>query len=153
MDKVVSYSIAGAIVLAGAGVFYNFAIVQPALERERLEAEQAARDSADAEKKAAALALEAKDAQRKNDYKACQQRVREIMRLAQADQCSFIASNQETDRRKCIERGGDPSLCTQKFPPLDASPFCTLPSSVLASNEKFERENQDRCLDEAKAGL
>lgn len=153
MNKLITYSIASSILIAGLGIFYNFGIVQPSIERERLEQEQAARQAVEAEKKLAAAAAEAKENARKNDYKNCVATIDKIMLLSRESQCMKVAKYQDDDRKNCIGRGGDPHLCGMKYPPLDSSPGCPLAPSIVMSNKNFEREGKQKCLEEAKAGL
>jgi hypothetical protein len=153
MDKLVSYAISASVLMAGAGVLYNFAVVQPNLEQARMEQAESVRRDAESEKKAAADAVAAAEAKKKDRYQTCLGIVMNVIAGSRAKQCENFAGWRDSDYKNCMEKSANLEFCKSRFPPLDSSPFCALPKEIADSIEKVRKEATQKCLDEAKAGL
>jgi hypothetical protein len=138
MEKIVRYSIVAAMLMAGAGIFYRYVIFLPEVERQKAEIA----------------------AQKKQNYDACNIGARNNYDTNWAAACKSNAQFQSTQLKNCLT---DPavitnqflgaSYCHRTFGGRDSSPKCALPKVLADSINLNYKENQEKCVTEAKLGL
>jgi hypothetical protein len=135
--------------MVGFSVFYYFVIYLPGLEKQK--AEQAERAKIDAEVREAQVRLK---------YETCLVGAHKNYEANWAAACEGVARTIEENLRACLSDKqimNNPYMgenyCRRIYKTIVSSPDCALPKSRADSiNQKYKQE-QDKCLTEAKSGL
>jgi hypothetical protein len=122
-----------AVLLAGAGVFYQLATIPRAPERSKADREQAAARQPELEQCAEAAVL--------------------LHDISWASACMRVAQEAEARHAACLKDPlvmSNPQLgeahCDKTYSPLDDSAECTLPAAHAATLNASLQEAEDRCL-------
>ena len=127
-----------AILLAGAGVFYQLVAIHPDSRRSAWNKERASATSPELEQCVAAAGL--------------------IHDISWASACMLVAEEAEVRHADCLKDSlvmGSPQLgkehCDKTYGPSDDSPECTLPPARAATLNAQLKGAEDSCLEEARA--
>ena len=160
MDKLVKGVIVLAALLAGIGVFYYFVVFLPNIENQKLELERQKTERAETEKRAAATQAASQEMIRQKMYDECKRGARTNYEVNWATACKTNArlrtselQNCLTDRAIMANQYMGESYCRKTFSAEDASPDCALPISVSSPINQTLKDEDQRCLAEAKSGL
>jgi len=137
MDKHLKITVMLVSLMVGFSVFYYFVIYLPGLENKK----------------------EARKAQAKLKYERCISSAQMNYDANWAAACESTASANQENLRVCLSTfstGSDAlmyqNICRQRFL-TDPSPNCTLPKGRAESIDQTHKEEQDKCLTEARSEL
>ena len=149
MDKFLGRALGGAALLIGAGVFYNYVIYLPGIQRER-----------QAEEARAAAQLAEQEQQVKNRYNFCMQSARESYDNNWTRACQSVAQQNQIDLKQCLSDPSivnnqfmGPSWCQKQYGKIDPSPDCALPGKRADDVEEKYEAGKTQCQVEAKMGM
>jgi len=135
--------------LIGFGVFYHYVIYLPGVERQKEE-------KAKEEKRA----LEEKETRTRLQYERCIAGARQNYEANWAQACETHAKNQAQSLNICLENRtimSNPDMganyCNRMYRHFDSSPKCALPDEPSDKINQRYKEEQDKCLTEARAGF
>jgi len=136
-------------IMVGFSVFYYFVIYLPGLEKQK--AEQAQRAKIDAELRESQIRLK---------YETCLIGARKNYEMNWAKACDSVSRIMEDSLRNCLSDKqimSNPYMgenyCRRTYKTITPSPDCSLPKSRAESIDQRYKQEEDKCLTEAKAGL
>lgn len=142
MDKFVRLAVVVGALMAGGGIFYHYVIFLPGIEERK-------------------VAQQSNDATlRQLQYEDCISSARANYDANWASACKSYAQAESVNLRNCLSDKmvmSNPYMgsayCKSTYGHSDSSPDCTLPRGRSDSIDKTHREEQQKCLAEAKLGL
>jgi hypothetical protein len=149
MDKYLKWALITMSLMIGVGIFYHYVIYLPGIEKVKVE-------KAQEEKRKA----EEKERQARSNYQNCLANARQNYEANWAQACETLAKSQAQALNECLSDRlivNNPNLginfCKQQFRFLDSSQNCSLPQVRSESINQTHRQQEDKCLTEARSGL
>jgi phage-related baseplate assembly protein len=145
-------AIAATAILIGLSVAYHYVVYIPAKDREaKLESETTEQTKA-SEAREKEQAIEKAAADRRANYRVCLSTAQENYDSRWQSTCKSKSDDAARSRAQCIANGLSEEACMGYYPPT-AAKDCQLPSSVSENYDSMLKEDQKRCLDEARADM
>jgi hypothetical protein len=160
MDKYLKITLMLVSLMVGFGVFYYFVIHLPGLEKQKIEQAEREKVAAEAREVREKMAAEAREARVKLKYDTCLYGARKNYEANWATACESVSKVSAEKLRACLSDRqiiNNPSMgenyCRRIYTTIDPSSDCILPKPSAESINQTYKQEQEKCLAEARAGL
>ena len=145
-------ALAAAVILIGLSVAYHYVIYVPEKDRQ-LELAAESKAQAATLQAISSKAEEDKAAQnRRANYRVCVSNAFSDYHSRWNSTCKRLADAADHDRSACLQGGGSEGTCRSSYPARPAAD-CALPNQMSDTYGASLKDDQQQCLNEAKAGV